>query len=243
MVSFQGSRLVFAPQPYPESRWPPPPGRPPPRGSSLRATPSATCRALKDLHHFLGHQQDRRRKTVRNALPCMIGSADDRSRKRKRVHRIDGQPKQGAHARGDCKLRAQAIWCGSKRKHRHPCQYGLGVAQVEKKSPSDEPRIRRFEILDSVGRREDRTSRGLPCQIDQIGASEPSQSHQSGCRVRQQRAQSRGRDCAPHGKTGGKPNTQDEGRARAARHRGRRNGYRRRPRRGSRDKEGEDCGR
>jgi len=25
-------------------------------GYALRAPPSATCRALKDLHHFLGHQ-------------------------------------------------------------------------------------------------------------------------------------------------------------------------------------------
>ena len=30
-------------------------------GYALRAPPSATCRALKDLHHFLGHQPDTRR--------------------------------------------------------------------------------------------------------------------------------------------------------------------------------------
>ena len=47
-LSIQGSRLEFAPQPYPESRSPPPEGRPPPRGNPFRATPYASRRAAKD---------------------------------------------------------------------------------------------------------------------------------------------------------------------------------------------------
>jgi hypothetical protein len=84
-------------------------------GFALRAQPSASCRALKDLHHFLGHQLSPHKRSSRRlrASPRPTGSGGNSTNRychRRQVNLLlRHAPSVTAYATADGRVGAKAV--------------------------------------------------------------------------------------------------------------------------------------